>query len=178
MSLTGESGLRGLLICYYEGMNEMPERDIFAELARVRTMPTALAVESDEEGGSPDKKVSQAQALREPTEADGQLTVDVFQDDDNLYVQSAVAGVGPEDLDITITKDSVTIKGKRARTHTVKERDFFYQECFWGAFSRSIILPEEVDPDRSHATLKNGILTVKLPRADGKKRKGIKIKSE
>lgn len=109
-------------------------------------------------------------------EAEGQLTIDVFQNPDEIIIQSTVAGVSPEDLSIDITSESVSIKGKRERREKVKEDDFFYQECYWGRFSRSIILPEEINPDKSEAELKDGILTIRLPKLNRDKSKRVKIK--
>ena len=83
-------------------------------------------------------------------ESEGQLTVDVYQTDNEIIVQSTVAGVSPEELDINISTEGVTIKGKREREEEVKEKDYFYQECFWGSFSRSIILLSRNRPRTFH----------------------------
>lgn len=111
-------------------------------------------------------------------EAEGQLTVDVCQTDNEIVIQSTVAGVLPDDLEINITTESVTIRGEREREEKVEAKDYLYQECFWGSFSRSIILPQEIDPDRAVATLKNGVLTIRLPKVDRQKAKKIKVKVE
>ena len=111
-------------------------------------------------------------------ESEGQLTIDVYQTPQDIIIKSAVAGVKPEDIDISITNDMVTIKGKREVEDTIKSDDYFYQECYWGRFSRSVILPVDVDSDRVSASLKNGILTVKLPKIDKAKVKKVKIKSD
>lgn len=108
-------------------------------------------------------------------EEEGQLSVDVYQDKDNIYIKSTIAGVDPNDLDITFDNDMITIRGKRQQDKTIRQEDYFYQECYWGSFSRSIILPVDVDEDRIEATVRNGILTVVLPKA---KRRGIDIKME
>jgi len=109
-------------------------------------------------------------------EAEGQLTVDVYQTDDDIIIQSTVAGVTPEDLSIDITSESVSIKGQRKRNEEVKDDNFFYQECYWGRFSRSVILPQEIDPDKSEAELKDGILTIRLRKINRDKAKRVKIK--
>ena len=109
-------------------------------------------------------------------EAEGQLTVDVYQNEDEIIIQSTVAGVTPEDLSIDITSESVSIKGKRKRNEEIKEENFFYQECYWGRFSRSIILPQEIDPDKADAELKDGVLTLRLPKINRDKAKRVKIK--
>ncbi len=109
-------------------------------------------------------------------EQEGQLTVDVFQDDENIIIQSTVAGVSPEDLDVSITNDMVAIRGERRSQHNVDQEDYFYQECYWGTFSRSIILPVEIDADRAEAKLKNGILTIRIPKAITSVTRKLKVK--
>ena len=150
------------------------EKNIFAELARVRTAPKPLRIETDDEDG----RSGQSDSYDITDEPEGQLTVDVFQDDDNIYVQSAVAGINTDDLEINITKESVTIKGKRERTQKVSEKNFFYQECFWGRFSRSVVLPQEIDAEKSVASLKNGILTIKMPKNDKRRGKSVRVKND
>ena len=108
-------------------------------------------------------------------EQEGQLTIDVFQDEENVVIQSTIAGVNPDDIDISITNDMVTIKGKRAPDQEIAPEDYYYQELYWGPFSRSIILPVEVDADSAKAAMKNGILTIRLPKLELKKTKKIKV---
>lgn len=108
-------------------------------------------------------------------EPEGKLTVDVYQTPNDIVVESAIAGVRPEDIDVHATSDSITIRGTRRREKTVKDEDYLYQECYWGRFARTIILPQEVDPDASGVSFKNGILTVKLPKANRKKTKKLKV---
>ena len=100
----------------------------------------------------------------EDLEEDGQLAVDVFQDKKNVIIKSTIAGVEPEDIDITFDNDMITIRGKRKKDLSIEEGDYFYQECYWGGFSRSIILPVDVEEDKIEATIKNGILKVILPK--------------
>ena len=111
----------------------------------------------------------------EQSDQEGQLTVDVFQDDANIIVQSTIAGVSPEDLDVSITNDMVTIRGERRRMYNVDPDDYFYQECYWGTFSRSIILPVEIDADRAEAKIKNGILTIRIPKANTAVTRKLKV---
>lgn len=111
-------------------------------------------------------------------ESEGQLTIDVYQTDDDIIIESTVAGVEPDDLDIDISSESVTIRGERRRSNEVSEENYLYQECYWGKFSRSIILPQEIDPDKAKAEFKNGVLRVRLPKiAKGKMRK-LKVKGD
>jgi HSP20 family protein len=117
-----------------------------------------------------------ARARTEPQEqAEGSLTVDVFRDDGDLVIQSTIAGATAADIDISILNDMVTIKGARQPEAKIKDKDYFYQELYWGPFSRSIILPEEVDPDAAKASMKNGILSIRLPTLEKSKTKKLKI---
>ena len=109
-------------------------------------------------------------------ESEGQLTIDVYQNPDEIVVESTIAGVKPEDLDVAITSEAVTIRGKREKQEIVKDENYFYQECYWGKFSRSIILPQEIDSDKAAASLKNGILTIRLPKLNRSKAKKLKVK--
>ena len=133
------------------------------ELAKVKSQPapitTSRETETDIEG------------------AEGQLTVDVYQDGDMIIVQSAVAGVDEDNLEINLTPESVTIRGTREKSQKVSDTDYFYQECFWGSFSRTVILPTEIDTEKSTAALKNGVLTIKMPKLDRKKGKKLKVSS-
>ncbi len=108
-------------------------------------------------------------------DSEGQLTIDVYQTPTDIVIKSTIAGVSPEDLDITITNDMVTIKGRRAKDEVVSEGDYYYQECYWGAFSRSVILPVDVEAEKAEAGMKNGILTIKLPKIEKIKTKKIKV---
>ena len=107
--------------------------------------------------------------------AEGHLTIDVYQTTDEIVIQSTIAGVDANDLDISVTNDMVTIKGKRMPDQKVKPSDYYWQELYWGPFSRSIILPVDVDSEAAKASMKNGLLTIRLPKMDRIKTKKIKI---
>lgn len=109
---------------------------------------------------------------------EGQLAVDVYQTDKDVVIQSTLAGVRVEDIDISVNNDMVTIRGIRRRDQEVRAENYFYQECYWGGFSRSIILPFDVKNEKVSATLKNGILTVVLPKADKPRVRNIRVKEE
>lgn len=98
----------------------------------------------------------------EDPETEGQLSIDVYQTDKKIFVKSTIAGAQPEDLKISLHHDLLTIKGTRASGAVVPEEDYLYRECYWGAFSRSIILPAEVDSRSVEAELENGVLTITL----------------
>lgn len=150
------------------------------ELARAETGPAAVTSSVKQKAALrpkilESKDVSPAWDDREP---EGQLTVDVYQTQNDIIVESAIAGVRPEDIDIQVTADSITIRGSRRREKEVGDEDYLYQECYWGRFARSIILPQEVDPDGANVTFKNGILTVRLPKVNKKKSKRLKVSLE
>jgi len=131
------------------------------------------------EAGSKARKIkidSQKKILGE--EEEGRLTVDVYQTDDEIVIVAPVAGVSPDDIDISLSGDMITIKGKREMNPKENEVDYLYQECFWGSFSRTIILPSEIDPEKVKATLKEGILKIHLPKVKKEKVKKIKIVKE
>ena len=109
---------------------------------------------------------------------EGQLTIDVYQSDDFIIVKSIIGGARSDDLDISITSDMVTIKGTRKNPDEVKVEDYYYQECFWGNFSRSVILPCDIKTDKVRAAMKNGILTIKLPKIEKNSSMRIKVEEE
>lgn len=110
------------------------------------------------------------------SDAEGQLTIDVYQTDDSIVIKSTIAGVKPEDLDVSINNDMVTIKGERKTEEKVGAENYYYQECYWGSFSRSVVLPVDIISEKAEAALKNGILTIRLPKADTNKVKKIQVR--
>lgn len=108
--------------------------------------------------------------------AEGQLTIDVYQTENDIVIKSTIAGVKPEDLDVSINNDMVTVKGERKNEEVVENGNYYYQECYWGSFSRSVLLPVDVIPEKADAALKNGILTIRLPKADTTKTKKIQVR--
>jgi HSP20 family protein len=108
--------------------------------------------------------------------AEGQLTIDVYQTENDIVIKSTIAGVKPEDLDVSINNDMVTVKGERKNEEVVENGNYYYQECYWGSFSRSVLLPVDVIPEKADASLKNGILTIRLPKADTTKTKKIQVR--
>ena len=115
-----------------------------------------------------------AQASNEPI-SEGALTVDVYKDGGDIVIRSTIAGATSDDIDISILDDMVTIRGTRQPDSKTPPSDYYYQELYWGPFSRSIILPEEVDSEAAKASMKNGILTVRLPTMEKAKTKKLKI---
>jgi len=109
---------------------------------------------------------------------EGQLTIDVYQSGDFIVIKSIIGGARSDDLDISITSDMVTIKGVRENPDEIKADDYYYQECFWGNFSRSVILPCDIKIDEVKATMKNGILTIKLPKIEKNSSVRVKVEEE
>ena len=107
---------------------------------------------------------------------EGELTVDLYQTPTEIVIKSMVAGVKPEDLDISITRDMVTIKGKRETERFIKDEDYFHQELYWGTFSRTIMLPAEVQVDEAEAIEKHGLLILRLPKIDKNRQTKLRVK--
>lgn len=122
-------------------------------------------------GGSPDNNWMKEEA------EEGELAVDVFQTPAEIVVKAMIGGVRPEDLNITITREMVTIKGKREEAETVNGPDYFQQELYWGSFSKTILLPSEVEPEEAEAVERHGLLTIRLPKVDRGRVQKIKVRS-
>lgn len=113
----------------------------------------------------------------EPVKGGGQLPVDVHQTPSDIIVRAFVAGVRPDDLNISISRDRVEISGTRSEREQVSGPDYFAQELFWGSFSRAIMLPEEIDVEATSAAAKDGLLTIILPKLDKAKQTKLKVKA-
>lgn len=110
-------------------------------------------------------------------EESGELGVDVYQTTDAIVVKAFIAGVQPGSLDISLSREMLTITGTRTDEREVEEDDYYQRELFWGSFSRTILLPEEVDVDLAEASEKHGILMIRLPKINKKKQTKLKVKS-
>jgi HSP20 family protein len=125
------------------------------------------------------KEVPQKAEIAEQKPGDeAELAIDVFETDDNIVIQSTIGGIKAEDLDIDIENDMVTIRGSRQNQIEEKNKKYFYQECYWGAFMRKVILPEEVDANKAKAVIKDGVLTLSMPKVHRKLKKKISIEQE
>jgi HSP20 family protein len=112
----------------------------------------------------------------EPTSVDGQLAIDVFETPVDVIVKTMIPGVRKEEVDISLSRDMLTIRGERKDEKTISEDNYHYKELYWGTFSRTLKLPHEVDIDRAEATEAQGMLTIRLPRVDKEKQAKIKVK--
>lgn len=108
---------------------------------------------------------------------DGELPIDMYQTRDSIVIRALVAGVNPEDLDIAITRDMVTIKGQREEMQEAPDEDYYHRELFWGTFSRSIVLPEEIVIDEAQAKEKHGLLEIVLPKLDKERSARLTVRS-
>jgi len=108
---------------------------------------------------------------------DGELPIDMYQTRDTIVIRALVAGVSPEDLDISITRDMVVLKGQREEVQEAPDEDYYHRELFWGSFSRSIVLPEEIVIDEAEAKEKHGLLEIILPKLDKGRSARLTVKS-
>lgn len=108
---------------------------------------------------------------------EGQLAVDVYQTPEDIVIKTMVAGVRPDDLDISITRDMVTIKGTREAANEVTEDNFFFKELYWGTFTRTIVLPQEIEVEGAEAVEKHGLLIIRLPKVDKGRQTRLRVKA-
>lgn len=139
------------------------------------------AVKLDEEPELPESRFNAAPAVKpnvfeEDAEEEAQLTVDVYHTPTEIIIKTMVAGVRPDDLDVAITRDSVTIRGKRSEDRTVSDHEYLHRELYWGSFIRSITLPEEIDVDGAEAIEKHGMLILHLPKLDKNRQTKLRVK--
>src|SRR3989338_10995987 len=126
-------------------------------------------------GDGKDKRTANNWIEEENEEAE--LAVDVYQTGTDIIVQTFVAGVKPEDIELSIARDMITIAGHREESRTIDENNYFSNELYWGKFSRTISLPAEVEPEEVEATERHGLLTIRLKKVDKEKKNSIKVRS-
>ncbi len=112
-----------------------------------------------------------------PMAVEGQLGIDLFETPVEVIVKTMIPGVRKEDIDISLSRDMLTIRGERKDEKTISEDDYHYRELYWGAFSRTVKLPHEVDIDKAEATESQGMLTLRLPRIDRERKASLKVKN-
>lgn len=173
---------------FFERLTGATKEEIFKETSGKKT--DSLKKFDFEESQKPSKKTkkedkatkekmkSEEPTLKEEWSPDdeGQLQIDVYQTDNDVVIKSTIAGVKSEDIDVAITNEMITIKGIRRKDESIPQESYYYQELYWGPFSRSVILPVDVDSDKAKASMKDGILTIKLPKTEKLKTKTIKVK--
>lgn len=125
----------------------------------------------------PRVQAREAEWQPEPQDGEGELAVDVYQTADSIVVKALVAGVQPQTIDISLTREMLTISGIRTDEREVDEDNYFQRELYWGSFSRTILLPEEVDVERAEASEKHGILMIRLPKINKKRETKLKVRA-
>jgi HSP20 family protein len=128
-----------------------------------------------QKGGKGDSKNTVSWMEEENEEAE--LSIDVFQTPTDIVIQTMVAGVRPEDLEISVARDTITVRGEREESRTIDEDNYFTKELYWGKFSRTISLPAEVEPEEVEATERHGLVTIKIKKVDKEKKNSVKVKS-
>ncbi len=152
------------------------KRSLFQWLTGSSAVEEEFSFDDLESGGGKAGSLP-ALAHHEADAAEGELAVDVYQTPTHIIIKAMIAGVRPEDLDVSITRDMVTIRGKRERATEGSSGDFFFQELYWGAFSRTIVLPQEVEIEEAEAVEKHGLLIIKLPKLDKGRQAKLKVRS-
>ena len=140
-------------------------------------LPTALSARE-----RPRTRAGEATTRPAPLDDDmpgseGQLPVDVHQTVSDIIIRAFVAGVRPDELSISISRDMVEIEASRMEREQVAGPDYFTRELFWGSFSRTIMLPQEVDVESSSASAKDGLLTLILPKLDRARQTKLRVKA-
>lgn len=107
----------------------------------------------------------------------GELSVDMYETSKEIIIESMIAGVKPEDLQISTTHDTITVAGKREANTHIKEDQYLIQELFWGSFSRTVQLPADIAVDEAEAVEKHGLLIIRLPKIDKDRNIKVKVKS-
>lgn len=153
------------------------KKSIFEWLTGAGEADTFDDIESGGFGTTPVATRAAHLPVREEEEEAGELAVDVYQTPTHIIIKAMIAGVRPEDLDVSITRDMVTIRGKRERHTEGTAGDFFFQELYWGTFARTVMLPQEVQIEDAEASEKHGLLTIKLPKIDKGRQAKLKVKS-
>lgn len=141
------------------------KRSFFERITGSISLPQEMEIDNNEESG-----------WVANTPEEGELSVDVYQNQNEIIVKTMVAGVKPEDLDVSISRDMVIVKGKRENERTIADDDYFHRELYWGSFSRTIVLPQEIDVDAAEAVEKHGLLIIKLPKLDKNRSTRLKVR--
>ncbi|TSC70230.1 MAG: hypothetical protein G01um101470_858 [Parcubacteria group bacterium Gr01-1014_70] len=155
----------------------MPSTDE-SSFSSEETVPEEELPSSDNADKSSEENTSEHEQIDENSTHEGQLTVDVYQTPTHIVVQAPLAGVKPEDIDVSINNDMITIRGKRHQKNGASGDNYYYRELFWGPFSRSVLMPSEVDSNRTEASFKNGLLTVTMPKVNKDGVQQVKIQTK
>ncbi len=153
-----------------EQVDDEPEEEL--PIKHIGSKPTPTSTQA-----ARPKHLVMNEETDEPEMEEGELSVDVYQTASEIIIEAMVAGVKPEDLHLSITRDMVTIKGRRDGNTQVNHDDYFYKELYWGTFTRTILLPHEVEIEEAEAVEKHGLLIIRLPKVDKARQTKLKVKS-
>lgn len=160
-----------------EEIEESEEKEeVKKEKKKIKVKPQKIAKKTEKKEAPKEKEVEKKEEINW-LEQRGELTVDVYKTKNDLVVQSVVAGIKPEDLDIVIENGIITIQGERKKPEDDSEKNYFLQECYWGSFQKRIVLQEEIDNSRVEASMKEGIITIKMPIISKTRKRKILIKT-
>ena len=112
-----------------------------------------------------------------PASAAG-MALDVYETKERVVVKAALPGIKPEETEVTITGDTLTIRGESKKENEIKEENYIRKERHFGSFARSVTLPAGLEADKAEATFENGVLTLKIPKSEQVKPKSIKVKAK
>jgi HSP20 family protein len=134
-------------------------------------------LKASEEKRSEEKneKAEKTETKRDWKVTEGQLAVDIYETEEDLVLQTAIAGVEADSLDISLEKDLLIVKGERKNPAKETKKNYFVEECYFGSFSREVILPREIDPTHTKASMEEGILTIRMPKIERDKKRKIVI---
>lgn len=151
------------------------KKSFFERLMGNENKPTQDPFDNDTES----KEKNGEKPVAAPTsDEEGELLVDVYHTPDEIVIQAILGGVERDEIDISATQDMITIRASREHPEEVGRENYYYQELYWGTFSRSIMLPQEIDIDATQANFANGLLTIRLPKINKERIEKIKVKME
>ncbi len=157
------------------------KRSFFERLSGPRPSDDEYDVFDDEVSAPAARRMTPASSAvplhHEEERTEGQLPVDMYQGADEIVIRTFVAGVRPEDVNVSISRDMVVIEGSREERSESMGSDYFSQELFWGSFSRTIMLPQEIDVDNATASAKDGLLTITLPKLDKSRQTKLRVRA-
>lgn len=151
--------------------------DAFEEDLPIQRRPALPATQSLSPAPSSSAHPQTAFMHEDDEPAEGQLPVDVYQTPSEIVIRTFIAGVRPDEINLSISRDMVVIEGSRAERESIADTEYFNRELFWGSFSRTILLPQEVDVENSSASAKDGLLTLILPKLDKARQTKLRVKA-
>jgi HSP20 family protein len=116
--------------------------------------------------------------MRFPSTEEIMPSVDIFEEKGDVVVKAELPGIKKEDIDVTLTDETITISGEKKKEEEVKKKDYYRWECSYGSFNRTFSLPAEVQPNKVKTKMKDGVLEIRIPKTEEAKKKEVKVKIE